>query len=270
MPIPDLTDRAIADLVSLEGRVAIITAATNGTGAGIAIRLAQAGATVVITHRDAGTASDAAQTMAAHGLSIHGFGLDVREEGSFIELASGVVNDLGPLGIWVNNAGIYPGSSFLDMTAAEWDEVLDHNLRSAFLGSRTAAQQMVQAGHGGVIVNVGSTASFRAPSAGMGHYVSSKFGLRGLTQALAVELGPHQIRVLGVAPTFTETEGTRARRADLDDDAYRRYIDKVGAAKPLRRVGVPDDVARVVLFCASDLSSFMTGATLPVDGGDLA
>ena len=100
--------------------------------------------------------------------------------------------------------------------------------------------------------------------------MSSKFGLRGLTQALAVELGSHQIRVLGVAPTFTETEGTRARRADLDDEAYRRFIDKVGAAKPLRRVAVPDDVARVVLFCASDLSSFMTGATLPVDGGDLA
>jgi NAD(P)-dependent dehydrogenase (short-subunit alcohol dehydrogenase family) len=230
LPIPDLTDRAIADLVSLEGRVAIVTGATNGTGAGIALRLAQAGPTVVITHRDAGTASDAAESMAARGLSIHGFGLDVREESSFIELVSGVVNDLGPIGIWVNNAGIYRGSSFLDMTAAEWDEVLDHNLRSAFLGSRTAAQHMVQAGRGGVIVNVGSTAT----------------------------------------PTFTETEGTRARRADLDDDAYRRYIDKVGATKPLRRVGVPDDVARGVLFCASDLSSFMTGATLPVDGGDLA
>jgi NAD(P)-dependent dehydrogenase (short-subunit alcohol dehydrogenase family) len=270
LPIPDLTDRAIADLVSLEARVAVVTGATNGTGAGIAVRLAQAGATVVITDRDAGTATDAARSMAAHGLSIHGFELDVREERAFAELASGVAHEHGPIGIWVNNAGIYPGSAFLDMTASEWDEVLDHNLRSAFLGSRTAAQQMVQAGRGGVIVNVGSTASFRAPSAGMSHYVSSKFGLRGLTQALAVELGPHQIRVLGVAPTFTETEGTRARRADLDDDAYRRFIDKVGATKPLRRVGVPDDVARVVLFCASDLSSFMTGATLPVDGGDLA
>ena len=85
---------------------------------------------------------------------------------------------------------------------------------------------MVDAGHGGVIVNVGSIASFRGTTAGIGHYVSSKFGLRGLTQALAVELGPHQIRVLGVAPTFTETEGTRARRADLDDVAYQRFIDR--------------------------------------------
>ena len=270
MPIPDMTDRAIAHLVSLNGQVAVVTGAPNGTGAGIAIRLAQAGATVVITDRDAEAARDAARTMATTGLPIHGFALDVRDEPSFADLASRIAHELGSIGIWVNNAGIYPGSPFLEMTASDWDEVLDHNLRSAFLGSRTAARQMVEAGRGGVIVNVGSTAGFRAPTAGMGHYVSSKFGLRGLTQALAVELGPHRIRVLGVAPTFTETEGTRARRADLDDDTYRRFIDQVGAAKPLRRVGVPDDVARVVLFCASDLSSFMTGATLPVDGGDLA
>ena len=270
MSVPDLTDRAITDLVSLRGRTAIVTGAANGTGAGIARRLAQAEANVVITDRDAVVAADAARAMAADGLPISGRALDVRDDESFSELASHTAEQLGPISIWVNNAGIYPGSTFLEMTSSDWDEVLDHNLKSAFLGSRTAARQMVEAGRGGVIVNVGSIASFRAPSAGIGHYVSSKFGLRGLTHALAVELGPHQIRVLGVAPTFTETAGTRARRNDLDDNAYRRFVDKVGTAKPLGRVAVPDDVARVVLFCASDLSSFMTGTTLPVDGGDLA
>ena len=125
-------------------------------------------------------------------------------------------------------------------------------------------------GAGGVIINVGSTSSYRASAPGMAHYVSSKFGMRGLTKALAVELGPHGIRVLGVAPTFTVTPGTRARRADLDDDAYRSYLDAAGAAKPLGRVGVPDDVGRVVLFCASDLAALMTGSTLAVDAGDLA
>ena len=210
MSVPDLTDRSITDLVSLEGRVAVVTGAVNGTGAGIAIRLAEAGATVVITHQDPALAERAAQRMANPELSIHGVGLDVSSEASFAALASHVADQFAPIRIWVNNAGIYPGSSLLDMTAADWDEVLDHNLKGAFLGARTVARQMVDAGQGGVIVNVGSIASFRAYSGGMAHYVSSKFGLRGLTQALAVELGPHQIRVLGVAPTFTETEGTRA------------------------------------------------------------
>jgi NAD(P)-dependent dehydrogenase (short-subunit alcohol dehydrogenase family) len=270
MPVPDLTDRPIADLMSLHGRTAIVTGAVSGTGAGIARRLAQAGAAVIITDRDAVAASEAARNLAAHRLPISGLPLDVRNEQSFAELAAQVVERVGPIGIWVNNAGIYPRSPFLEMASSDWDEVLEHNLKSAFLGSRTAAQHMVEHGRGGVIVNVGSIASFKAPAAGIGHYVSSKFGLRGLTHALAVELGPHDIRVLGVAPTFTQTAGTRARRNDLDDAAFQRHINKVGAAKPLRRVAVPDDVARVVLFCASDLSTFMTGTTLPVDGGDLA
>ena len=270
MSIPDLSDRAIADLVSLNGRVAVVTGAINGTGASIARRLAQAGAAVAITHADPVVAREAAAELPAGGEQIHGLGLDVTDEQSFAELAAQVEADHGPIGIWVNNAGIYPGSGLLEMTTADWDQVMDHNLRSAFLGTKVAAAQMVSTGSGGVIVNVGSISSFRAPYPGMSHYIASKFGLRGLTQALAVELGPHQIRVLGVAPTFTVTEGTRARRSDLDDEAYVAYLDRIGAKKPLGRVAVADDVARVVLFCASDLSSFMTGTTLPVDGGDLA
>jgi len=94
--------------------------------------------------------------------------------------------------------------------------------------------------------------------------------VRGLTQALAVELGPSGIRVLGVAATFTVTPGTRARMADLDDAAFDAYVERAAARKPLRRLPVADDVARVVLFCASDLSALMTGTTLVVDAGDLA
>jgi NAD(P)-dependent dehydrogenase (short-subunit alcohol dehydrogenase family) len=121
-----------------------------------------------------------------------------------------------------------------------------------------------------VIVNIASTAAFRASAPGVAHYIASKFGLRGLTQALAVELGPLGVRVLGVAATFTVTPGTRARRADLDDAAFNAYLERMGAEKPLRRVATPDDVARVVLFCACDMSSLMTGSTLIVDAGDLA
>ncbi len=196
--------------------------------------------------------------------------LDVDDELSVARLAQQVVNELGTIDLWVNNAGIYPGAPLLEMTATQWDEVVDYNLKGGVLGAREAARRMISAGHGGVIINIASTGSFRASGSGNAHYVSSKFGMRGLTKALAVELGPFGIRVLAVAPTFIETPGTRARRADLDDSAYREFIERTGATKPLGRVGVPDDVARVVLFCASDFSIFMTGSTLAVDAGDLA
>jgi len=247
MAIADVSDRSIADLVSLQGRVAVVTGGGRGTGLGIVRRLAEAGAAVVIGDGDEQAARQAAETLRPAG-----------------------VGEYGTIDLWVNNAGIYPGAPVLDMSAAQWDQVVDFNLKGVFLGAREAARRMIAGGHGGVIINIGSTASFRASGSGTAHYVSSKFGVRGLTQALAVELGQYGIRVLGVAPTFTETPGTRERRADLDDAAYRDFIQRAGAAKPLGRVGVPDDVARVVLFCASDLSVFMTGSTLAVDAGDLA
>ena len=270
MAIPDFTDRPIAELVSLERRVAVVTGGARGTGAGIVRRLAEAGAAVVIADGEGAEAELGARAVAARGHVAIGAGLQVDDESSIVQVAELAEREFGGLHIWVNNAGIYPGAPVLDMTADQWDEVLAFNLKGAFFGAREAARRMVGAGAGGVIINVGSTSSYRASAPGMAHYVSSKFGMRGLTKALAVELGPHGIRVLGVAPTFTVTPGTRARRADLDDDAYRSYLDAAGAAKPLGRVGVPDDVGRVVLFCASDLAALMTGSTLPVDAGDLA
>ena len=254
MPVPDVSDRSIAELVRLDGRVAVVTAGVRGTGAGIARRLAEAGAAVVVTDADGDG----------------GVQLDVTDEGAVGRFAGSVVAEHGRLDVWVNNAGIYPGAPVLDMSAAQWDEVLDHNLKGAFVGSREAAKHMISGGRGGVIVNIGSTASFRAYAAGAAHYVASKFGMRGLTQAMAAELGPHGIRVLHVAPTLTVTPGVRARRQDMDDEEYAAYVERAGAAKPLGRVGVPDDVGRVVLFCASDLSMLMTGSTLAVDAGDLA
>jgi NAD(P)-dependent dehydrogenase (short-subunit alcohol dehydrogenase family) len=270
MAIPDFTDQPIAQLLSLEGRVAVVTGGARGTGAGIVRRLAEAGAAVVIGDGDGADAERGAREVAGRGQVAVGAELRVDDESSVVQVAELAEREFGGLHVWVNNAGIYPGAQVLDMTTDQWEEVLGFNLTGAFLGSREAARRMVIAGAGGVIVNVGSTSAYRASAAGMAHYVSSKFGLRGLTNALAVELGPHGIRVLGVAPTFTATPGTRARRADLDDDAYRNYLKTAGAGKPLGRVGVPDDVGRVVLFCASDLAAFMTGSTLAVDGGDLA
>lgn len=270
MAIPDHTDRPIAALVSLEGRVAVVTGGAGGTGAGIVRRLAEAGATVVITDAVAHVAAAAVDEVEAAGGRGLALQLDVTDEAAVVTGVAEVVERLGRVDVWVNNAGAYPTAPVLEMSGDQWDEVLDFNLKGAFLCAREAARHMVAGGRPGVIVNIGSTASFRAYSSGAAHYVASKFGMRGLTQALATELGPQGIRVLHVAPTFTVTPGVRTRRADLDDDQFRAYVEAAGAAKPLGRVGVPDDVGRVVLFCASDLSGFMTGSTLAVDAGDLA
>jgi NAD(P)-dependent dehydrogenase (short-subunit alcohol dehydrogenase family) len=268
--IPDVSDRSIAQLMSLDARVAVVTGGTRGTGLAIARRLAEAGATVVVTDADEHAADAAARGLASVNRRVVGMGLNTGEEAATVALADKVVERLAGLDIWVNNAGIYPRTPVLEMSGEKWDQVLDHNLRASFLGGREAAKRMVARGIGGVIVNIASTSAFRASTPGLAHYVASKFGMRGLTQAMAVELGPFGIRVLGIAATFTVTEGTRAGRADLDDEAFAAYLRTVGEHKPLGRVGVPDDVARAVLFCASDLSMLMTGSTLAVDAGELA
>jgi NAD(P)-dependent dehydrogenase (short-subunit alcohol dehydrogenase family) len=225
---------------------------------------------VLIADLDKKGVEDAAESLSALGRRTIGVECDARDGDSVSQLADRAVLELGTIDIWVNNAGVYPSVPFLDMTEAEWDNVLDLNLKGSFLGAQQAAKRMISAGRGGVIVNMASTAGFRAPGPGVAHYVSSKFGVRGLTQALAVELGPHDIRVLAVAPTFIDTPGTAAGREALKAAGHGDMIEQMAVAKPLGRIGIPDDVARVVLFCASDLAVLMTGSTLAVDAGDLA
>jgi NAD(P)-dependent dehydrogenase (short-subunit alcohol dehydrogenase family) len=270
MAVTGGSHRSISDLVCLKGRVAVVTGGARGTGAAIARRIAEAGATVVIGDADREAAEGAAAELRGAGWPVIGLQLNVDVEADVSAFADHVTHEHGTIDVWVNNAGIYPHVPVLEMTAVQWDEVIDFNLKGVFLGAREAAKRMVAAQHGGVIVNIASTAAFRASTPGVAHYVASKFGIRGLTQALAGELGPLGIRVVAVAATFTETPGTRARRGDLDDEAYHEYVEHLGAKKPLRRVAVPDDVARVVLFCVSDLASLVTGSVVVVDAGDLA
>ncbi len=154
------------------------------------------------------------------------------------------------------------------MTDETWNAVLGVNAGGTFIGSREAAKHMVEAGKGGVIVNVVSTAGFKGVAPGLAAYVSSKHAVRGLTKQMALELAPQGIRVLGVAPTFCVTEGNmkaaaeNPNRGQLESDIPAVLSSKLG------RVGVPDDIARVVLFCASDMAMFMTGSTLLADAGE--
>jgi NAD(P)-dependent dehydrogenase (short-subunit alcohol dehydrogenase family) len=219
---------------------------------------------VVLADLD-GAAAD--RTAAELGPMVRATRVDVREAEAVRGLAAQALAEHGRVDVWVNAAGVYPTAPLLELSDDDWALVLDTNLRGTFVGAREAARAMVEGGEGGVIVNVSSTAAFRAVAPGASHYVASKFGVRGLTKALAIELGPRGIRVLEVAPTVTLTPGLEEQREALRSSGF--ALDELGPALPLGRVAVPDDVARVVLFCASDLSALMTGSTLLVDAGEL-
>ena len=274
MPIKDVSGLSIQQLVSLDGKVAVVTGAARGIGYAIARRLAEAGAIVLIGDLDVpGAAAAAASITKDFGHPALGVSLNVAEEDSIVALAEKAVLEFGRLDIWVNNAGIFPGTPTLDQSVDIWDKVQDINLRGSFLGAREAARRMIaQSPKGGVIINVTSVSGFRGRP-GLAAYVSSKHAVVGLTKSLGVEWGPHDIRVLGLAPTGVSTPGVHERKAQATGVELARIEElekKVGAALPLGRLGNPDDIARVALFCASDLSMLMTGSTLIVDAGALA
>ncbi|MDG2003689.1 MAG: SDR family NAD(P)-dependent oxidoreductase [Novosphingobium sp.] len=267
MPIADVSDVPVSELLSLKGRGAVVTGGAQGLGRGIARRLAEAGADVVIGDLDLELAGKVADDLSkAYGGKVIAAKMDVADSASVNAIADMAVTEFGSLDIWVNNAGIYPNIGLLDMTDEVWNRVMDINLRGVFAGCREAARRMVDAGNGGVIVNVASTAGFKGVAPGVVAYVSSKHGVVGMNKQLAIELAPHNIRVLGVAPTFCDTEGNTAALAKLPERVKTEIAATVSSA--LGRIGTPDDIGRVVLFCASDMAIFMTGSTLLVDAGE--
>ncbi len=265
MAVPDVTNRSLAELVSLTGRRAVVTGAARGIGAQIVRRLAEAGADVIAGDLDGPAAEAFAVEISATGRRVLGCTLDVTDSASLAAAADRAVHELGGLDIWVNNAGIFPATGpALDAADAFVDKMLLVNVRGTFAGSREAARRMTA---GGVIVNLTSTAGFKA-GLGISAYVASKHAVVGLTKALALELGPLGIRVLAVAPTIIDTPGVRDQMTSLTQAGV--DVEARVAANPLGRKGVPDDVARVVLFCCTDMSAFMTGSTVAVDAGSLS
>lgn len=270
MAVPDVSARSLTDLISLAGRNAVVTGGARGIGYAVSRRLAEAGATVLIADLNETGAEAAAATISESGGKARSAFVDVSDSTAIVSLVEEAVSTFGSVDIWVNNAGVFPSKPLLDITDADWDRVLDINLRGTFIASREIARRMIDAGKGGVIINLASLAAFSAYGPGFAHYTPSKHGVLGLTKSLAVELGPHNIRVLAVAPTLTKTpgldEGLAAyREVGLDD-----VMEQMAVRMPLRRNAEPDDIARVVFFCASDLSMLMTGSTILVDAGDVA
>ena len=264
-PVADHSATPLADLVSLAGRVGVVTGAARGIGAGIAARLAEAGAEVVLADLDCeGTTGLAKELEATHGRPMVGARVDVADEASVAALADLAVERLGRIDIWVNNAGIFPHTGrVVDADAAAFDTVLGVNVSGTFLGAREAARRMTG---GGSIVNLASITGFAARS-GLTAYSTSKHAVVGLTRNLAMDLAPLGIRVNAVAPGLIVTPGVLGGSAGETRSAAALAA---RATAPLGRHGQPDDVARVVLFLASDLAAFVSGATIVVDAADTA
>ncbi|MDQ3783413.1 MAG: SDR family oxidoreductase [Actinomycetota bacterium] len=262
----ELAGSRLEELLSLDGRTAVVTGSASGIGLSIVKRLHEAGARVVVGDLDAERAEAVAKDVDVSGKAVIGRSLDASDAASIRSVVDETVRSFGRLDIWVNNAGVHPSQAVLETTDEQLDFVLNLNLRGVFIGAREAAMRMAEVG-GGVIVNIVSVAAFNASNgANPAHYVASKHGVAGLTKSLAVELGPRGIRAVAVAPTLTETPGVEAERAAGFGDA----LDAYAAGLPLGRLGHPDDVACVVLFAASDLAAFVSGSVIAADGGDLA
>lgn len=246
-------------LLNLEGKVAVVTGAGKGIGAGIARRFAAAGAAVVVSYRESASgAADVVRSIEDGGGRAVAVQADVTDPAAVQRLVEEALEAYGRIDAWVNNAGTYPMSSLTEMTPEEWDLVVGANLRSAFLCTQAAAKAMIEKGLGGAIVNIASIEA-ENPAPMHAHYCSSKAGVVMLTQASALELGSHGIRVNCVSPGLIWREGI--------EEAWPDGVERWKSAAPLSRLGRPEDIANACLFFVSDAASWITGANLRVDGG---
>jgi NAD(P)-dependent dehydrogenase (short-subunit alcohol dehydrogenase family) len=250
----------VLDLFRLDGRVALVTGGNRGIGRAIAEALAEAGASVAITSRDAQRAKAAAAEIAkASGRECLGLALDVRHDQQVREVVARVIAELGGIHILVNNAGVNIRESITDLKDESWEEVVDTNLAGAMRCSRAVAGHMEDQGWGRII-NIASMLSLVA-IAQRAAYASSKAGLLGLTRAMALDLAPHGVTVNALCPGAFKTE---INRPILNDPEYlKEFLKQI----PMGRMGEPAELKGAALFLASDASAYMTGAALLVDGG---
>ncbi len=244
----------------LKDKVAIVTGGAKGLGRAFALKLAEEGARVMaVTRKDMANLEQTVRQIKDMGGEAGMFQADVAEERDTLAMAGATIEAFGKIDILINNAAIYDGikrKAFYEIDLNEWDLVMAVNVKGAFLAARAVFPYMKEQGYG-KIVNLSSEVFFTG-SHGFAHYVASKGGIVGLTRALAVELGPHNICINCVAPGFTDTEASRGLA-----DVTRYDTSKT----PLSRLETPADLTGAALFLASPESDFITGQTLLVDGG---
>jgi NAD(P)-dependent dehydrogenase (short-subunit alcohol dehydrogenase family) len=245
---------------NLTGNVAVITGAQQGIGRAVALAMAKEGAHVVVNYLDdAEAANETAAAARALGVKANAVCADISKP-SDVEILMQAADEMGGVSILVNNAAVFPRSSFLELAESEWDLVLGVNLKGAFLCTQAAANRMVSAKQSGAIINLTSGAAFRGSPRGV-HYVSSKAGVVGLTRATAVELAAHKIRVNAIAPGLTDT--AQPRYGMTEDE-----ISEKAATIPFPGLTMPEDIADAAVFLASDSASRISGQTIHVNGGD--
>jgi NAD(P)-dependent dehydrogenase (short-subunit alcohol dehydrogenase family) len=243
----------------LAGKVALVTGAQQGIGKAIALAYGREGASIVVNYLDDQAAGEAvAKSIRELGLgaaAVPGSVARIGDVRTMVEAG----NAFGGIDILVNNAGIFPRVDFLHMTEAQWDEVLNVNLKGTFFCTQTVVRQLVEQGRPGAVINLASSAAFRSSPRGT-HYVSSKAGIVGFTRATALELARYRIRVNAIAPGTTDTAQPRYGMSEEE-------LQAVGRQVPLGRMAVPDDIANMAVFLASEEASHITGQTMHVNGG---
>ncbi len=241
----------------LENKTAIVTGAARGIGQAIAVALSAEGADLALCDLQSEWLEETAGMVKSNGRKAECFSVDVSDPGAVTETVKAVLAGFDQVDILVNNAGITKDSFLLRMSEEQWDAVMAVNLKGAFLFTKAVSKPMMKQ-RGGAIVNIASIIGLIG-NAGQCNYAASKAGVIALTKSAAKELASRNVRVNAVAPGYIKTKMTEA----LDDEIKKKMLDAI----PMNRMGLPDDVAKAVLFLAGDASSYMTGQVLTVSGG---
>lgn len=245
-------------MINLEGKNCLVTGGSRGIGKSIALVLAKAGANVAITYaRSAEAAEEVVKEIETEGVQGTSYQADATEFGRAEEVISDIVEKWGSLDVLVNNAGITKDNLILRMDEQAWDDVITTNLKSIFNYSKAAAKPMMRA-RGGSIINISSVVGISG-NAGQSNYAASKAGIIGFTKSYAKELASRNIRANVVAPGYILTEMT--------ENLSEKVLETIKQETPLGRAGEPEEVSNVVAFLASDISSYITGEVIRVDGG---
>lgn len=244
----------------VKGKNVLITGASRGIGKGIAQAFAQQGANVAFTYSSsAGPAQELEKELTALGVKAKAYQSNAADFESAQQLASAVLNEFGTIDVLINNAGITKDNLLMRISEEDFDKVIEVNLKSVFNMTKAVQRTMLKQRHGSLI-HMSSVVGVKG-NAGQSNYAASKAGIIGFSKSIALELGSRNIRSNVIAPGFIETEMT----GKLPEDVVAQWRDGI----PLKRGGSPDDVANACLFLASDLSAYITGQVLNVDGGML-